>query len=267
MHPVNKALSLLGLRLVRADKNIKKTGNKKYASRAGDIDIDKKNIFMEKYDYYYKLVENNKRGFKVLKNPVFYGGEHPIDHADRICEFAAFHLHNTKPEKVLDIGAWRKFTIGLLGHYDVTTIDIRNIKSSLDNETIMKCDAKKLDIPSNSFDAVICIGGFYTFGLGRYGEEFDLNGDIKAFNEMIRVLRPGGILIFLATITKKDPTIFFNRCRIYNYEMIQRFCDGLDCVDERYISRSAKNFCSVDEIIEPSPANGYDNYLGCWTKR
>ena len=80
---------------------------------------------------------------------------------------------------------------------------------------------------------MVGIGGFYTFGLGRYGDEVDIDADVKSFNEMVRVLKPGGILIFLASITKGEPVIFFNRCRIYNYEMIQKLCEGMDCIDEK----------------------------------
>ena len=58
MNPVNKVLSLFSLRLSRANKTIS----------------DKEKEFREKYDHYYKLAENNKRGFKAFKNYVDYGG-------------------------------------------------------------------------------------------------------------------------------------------------------------------------------------------------
>jgi hypothetical protein len=50
---------------------------------------------------------------------------------------------------------------------------------------------------------------FFFIGLGRYGEEFDLNGDIKIFNEMIRVLKPDDIIIFLVSIKKGHPYFIF----------------------------------------------------------
>ena len=130
---------------------------------------------------------------------------------------------------------------------------------------MVTCDAKKLTIPDNSYDAVLNIGGFYAFGLGRYGDEIDIDADVKACREMVRVLKPGGLFIHLASITAGHPYLFFNRCRIYNYEMIQAFCEGLACIEERYISRTMKRFCSIDEITEAKP-ECYDNYLGCWKK-
>ena len=253
MHPINKVLSLFDIKISRVNNSVKQISSKEKE-------------FLEKYEYYFKQVKSNKRGFNAVKEYIYAQAEHPSSHIDVICEFAAHHLCNAKPKNILDIGAWRQFIIGMLSHYDVTTIDVRSRKSRLSNETIITCDAKDLNIDSNSFDAVVNIGGFYTFGLGRYRDEFDLDTDVKAFNEMVRVLKSGGILIFLASITPGHPVIRFNRCRIYNYEMIKKFCDGLDCVEERYISRRLKNFCSIDEIVEPINSV-YDFYVGCWKKR
>lgn len=254
MNPVNNVLSLFGLRLKYKKESLKLRNEIREA--------------MEKCDRDFEQVKRNNRGFRVLKDFRYQGGEeHPSSHIDVICEFAAKHLHNAKPKNILDIGAWRQFIIGMLSHYDVTTIDIRYRRPRLNNETVLTEDAKSLNIPSNSFDAVLCIGGFHTFGLGRYGDEFDLDTDIKVFNEMVRVLKPGGILIFLASITQGHPFVRFNRCRIYNYEMIQKFCDGLDCVEERYISRRLKDFCSIGEVVDPGPGHEYDFYVGCWRKK
>ena len=96
MNPVNKVLSLFGLRLSRISKAIKQ------------IDSQEKD-FMANYEYYFKQVENNKRGFKAFKNHRYEAGEHPSNNMDLVCEFAAYHLFNTKPKNVLDIGAWRQF--------------------------------------------------------------------------------------------------------------------------------------------------------------
>jgi hypothetical protein len=51
-------------------------------------------------------------------------------------------------------------------------------------------------------------------------------------------------LIFMSSITKGQPSIYFDRSKVFNYEMIQGFCDGLDCVEEMFLSRRLKRFCS-----------------------
>jgi ubiquinone/menaquinone biosynthesis C-methylase UbiE len=184
---------------------------------------------------------------------------------DYQCEFAAYHLYKEKPQSVLDIGSWRLFILGLLAHFNITTIDIRNRKSILKNENVLTCDAKALKIPDESFDAVMCLASLYIFGLGRYGDPFDLDADIKAFHEMVRVLKPGGLLIFSTSIHNSEPVILFNRCRIYNYEMIRNFCNSLNCVEEKFYDRQNKRACSLEELT--TDAKLFDLYMGCWRKK
>jgi ubiquinone/menaquinone biosynthesis C-methylase UbiE len=102
------------------------------------------------------------------------------------------------------------------------------------------------------------------FGLGRYGDSYDLDADKKAFSEMRRVLKPGGILVFTTTITRARPSICFNAHRIYSYGMIKEFCAGMVCVEEKNYSKRLSRFCSLDEVTN-SPKE-WDVYCGCWKK-
>ena len=181
MHPINKLLSFVGLSLSRINTNI---------IRTDDID-DNERAFKQRYENYYKLAEGNKRGFKVIRAYRYQAGRHPFRIQDLEFEFTAYHLRKFNPSSILDIGSYRHFILGLLAHYNVTTLDIRERKSILDNEVIVTCDAKSLSFPNDFFDAVVSLEALPPFGLCRYGDDFDLDADIKAFNEMIRVLKPG----------------------------------------------------------------------------
>ena len=55
-------------------------------------------------------------------------------------------------------------------------------------------------------------------GLGRYGDEIDPQGDIKSINELKRVLKDGGDLLFVTPVGKAK--IEFNAHRIYSFEQI-----------------------------------------------
>ena len=261
MHPVNKLLKVFGFRLSRTDVKSMKMDSKEREYR-------------EQYDDYYKqVVENNKRDFRIFKDYRYQGGLHPTSAGDIMSEFAASHLYKTKPAKVLDIGSYRLFILGMLCHFDLTTIDVRERKPFLENETILTCDAKALNLADNSFDSVISLGALAHFGLGRYGDEFDLDADIKAFSEMTRVMKPGGLLIFATLITggHRHPAILFNRCRIYDYKMIREFCKSLDLIEEKFYHHRDHKFCSLDELnADPTPLDHprpFDLYLGCWAKR
>ena len=252
MHPVNKILSLFGLSLSRVTET--------FVPR-----VSKENEFRENYELGFDQVKNNQRGFEVSRAYRYQTGEHPKGIQDIEFEFLANHLYKAKPLKVLDIGTYRSFILGLLAHYDVATVDVRKRRSMLDNETIVTCDAKALTFPNDSFDSVITIECLPHIGLGRYGDSFDLNGDIKAFNEMMRVLKPGGILIFSTAITGGKPSIAWNARRNYSYEMIRGFCEGMDLVEEKFIDRRAVRFCALEELTT-DPAF-FDYYIGCWRKK
>jgi len=248
MKTVNKLLSLFGLRL----------------SRTKQID-NKEMEFRRKYRDYFEQVKNNKRGFKVYEEYRYDIGDHPMQQIHFESEFSAYHLHKSNAAKVLDIGSSRVFVLGLLAHYDVTTLDIRDRKTILDNETVVTCDAKSLDFPDNSFDAALFLQSLPHFGLGRYGDEFDLDGDIKAFSEITRVIKPDGTLIFSLAMTGGEASIAFNARRNYNYESIQKLCEGLDCVEEKFFNRRDLRFCTLEELT--TDPTSFDYYLGCWKNR
>ena len=251
MHPINKVLSFFGLRLERIN-------------RRSRIPRD----FRANYNQALKEVKRNCGAFQALKDIIAYDvGVHPLTHRDYECEFASRFIDKLKPDNILDIGSYRLWIIGLLSKYRVTTIDIRDRKSMLTSETVVSCDAKALKFADNSFDVVTSLWAIQHFGLGRYGDEFDLDADKKAFDEMIRVLKPNGYLIFSTLITRAPPSIVFNAHRIYSYEMIRTFCagGGLMCEEEKFFSIRRNDFCSLDEVT--TKPNQWDLYFGCWKKK
>jgi len=200
----------------------------------------------------------------VHKTYRYQVGEHPRAQKEFEFEFVASHLYKEKPLKILDIGSYRDFIIGLLAYYDVTTVDIRKRKPTLENETVVTCEAKALNFPDNFFNSVTSIQALPHFGLGRYGDALDLDADIKAFQEMGRVLKRGGVLIFTTAITGGKPSIAWNARRNYSYEMIREFCNGMDLVEEKFFDRQGTRFCAREELTTDPIL--FDYYLGCWRK-
>jgi SAM-dependent methyltransferase len=218
----------------------------------------------EKYNVQWEALARDPRGFEVFQEPVHEPGPHPENFIDHECAFAARHIYRTNPKKILDIGSYRHFILGLLAHYPVTTIDVRPRKTAGENESLATCDAKKLDLPDGSFDLVLSLCTLEHFGLGRYGDEFDLEADLKAFAEMIRVLKTGGILVFTTTITRAAPSVAFNAHRIYDHPLLRALCAGLACEEERYYSHEKGEFCALQEVTDKP--KWWDVYCGCWKK-
>jgi SAM-dependent methyltransferase len=210
-------------------------------------------------------LKENPGGFRIFREPLYEKGFHPENFIDYECAFAAFHIRQVNPKKILDLGSYRHFILGLLAHFPITTIDVRNRKPICQNETVITCDAKRLNLPNHSFDLVLSLCALEHFGLGRYGDEFDLSADQRAFGEMVRVLKPGGRLIFTTTVTRAQPSIAFNAHRVYSHEMLQSICAGLIRVEEKFYSHKLKGFCSPEEVTTDPKC--WDVYLGCWEKR
>lgn len=245
MHPLNRMLSLFGLRLSR-------------------ISMSSPNEFKQQYKRNLYELKKESNEFKIFEEFRYDGGDHPISYMDVECIFAAQNIRKRNSTSILDVGSYRSFILGLLAHYKMMTLDVRGREPFLDNETILTCDAKQLDLPKDSFDTIVSLCALEHFGLGRYGDEFDLDADKKAFNEMVRVLKPGGVLIFTTTITRSGPSIVFNVHRIYNHQMIRALCDGLELNEEKFFSHRIGNFCSLEEVTDLP--GGWDVYCGCWTK-
>lgn len=230
--------------------------------------------FIEQYNRNLFQISKNPGEFAIYKRLRYDAGSHPKSYIDYECEFAARHLNKSShqlrwedklnPAKILDIGSYRHFIIGLLSHSRVTTVDVRARESILPSETIVAGDAKKLDLPDNEFDAVLSLCTLEHMGLGRYGDEFDLEADKKAFAEMIRVLKPNGHLIFSTHITCAQPSLVFNAHRIYSYEMLRAFCGNLICIEEKFYSHKLKSLCALAELTKKPGV--WDVYLGCWRK-
>jgi len=248
MHPINKFLSWFGLQL-------------QPSGRAPRVPED----FMANYNANLaSLMENNSRRFDVFSELYYEAGVHPTNYIDFECGFAAYHMNRLNPNKTLDIGSYRHFILGMLSHFQVTTVDVRNRAPISRNEVIVTCDAKKLTLPANEFDVVVSLCALEHFGLGRYGDEYDLDADKKAFEEIIRVLKPNGCLIFTTMITRAKPSIVFNGSRIYNYEMIRKFCTNLTCEEDKFYSNKIEDFCSFEKVTKEPKT--WDIYCGCWKK-
>lgn len=218
----------------------------------------------EEYARNLEAWQRNPGRFEVFPEPVFDGGAHPENFVDFECAFAAWKIRRLAPRSILDIGSYRHFLLGLQAHFPVTTVDVRERQSLFPHETVLTGDAKNLGLADGSFDLVLSLCTLEHLGLGRYGDELDSEADAKAVREWVRVLKPGGHLIFSTTITRARPAVGFNAHRIYSHEMLREFCAGLAAEEERFYSHRLRAFCAPKEIT--AAPRGWDVYCGCWQK-
>ena len=191
------------------------------------------NCFNYLYNFYYfnSLVRKDKRFCMQLKDikPMLNDNTsntgfdwHYIYHP----AWAARVLSKTKPEFHIDIASTLNFSSIVSAFVPIKFYDYRPADIKLSNFESRYADLTKLPFVSNSIKSLSCMHTIEHIGLGRYGDIIDYNGDLKAINELKRVMKVGGNLLIVVPIGK--PKIVFNAHRIYSYNQIMAYFMGFN---------------------------------------
>lgn len=148
--------------------------------------------------------------------------------------WAARILATTKPEKHIDISSTLYFSSIISAFINTEFYDYRPADIHLDGLSSKATDLNKLQFSDNSIKSLSCMHTVEHIGLGRYGDEIDPDGDLKAIGELKRVLAPEGNLLFVTPIG--NPRILFNAHRVYSYEQIMGCFSGLELKEFSLIS-------------------------------
>ncbi len=132
--------------------------------------------------------------------------------------WAARILAKTKPAEHTDLSSILHFGTMLSAFIPVKFYDYRPAVISLPGYSSGFADLKKLPFADHSIESLSCMHTVEHIGLGRYGDELDPDGDLKAMEELKRVIKPGGSILFVTPVGK--PRVEFNAHRIYSYEQI-----------------------------------------------
>jgi SAM-dependent methyltransferase len=134
-------------------------------------------------------------------------------------------LANSLPAKHVDISSYIFFNAMLSAFIPVEFYDYRPAPLKLSNLVAGSQDLTKLTFADNSIASLSCMHVVEHIGLGRYGDPFDPDGDVKATRELKRVLAPGGLLLFV--VPSGESRIVFNAHRVYNKTQVLNLFDGL----------------------------------------
>lgn len=150
---------------------------------------------------------------------------HYINHT----AWAARTIAALNPEHHVDIGSYLYFSTLISAYVPTTYLDYRPLERRLTNFKSRYADLKGLPFQSNTIKSLSCMHVVGHVGLGRYGDELDPDGDLKAMRELQRSLAVGGNLLFVTPIGK--PRVCFNAHRIYCDQMISQAFDLCELVE------------------------------------
>lgn len=176
--------------------------------------------------------------------------------------WAARVLATTRPEYHVDISSILYFGTMLSAFIPVRFYDYRPAELSLNDYESGFADLKKLSFETGSVPSISCMHTIEHIGLGRYGDELDPQGDLKAIAELQRVIKKGGDILFVTPIGQ--PKIQFNGQRVYAYEQIIDYFSGCELVEFSLIPDAGPM------IIHANPAVVQQQQYGCgcfWFKK
>jgi len=132
--------------------------------------------------------------------------------------WAARKVREINPVIHYDISSSLYFNAIVSAFVPIKFYDYRPAALNLSNLESGEADLYKLPFESNSLQSLSCMHVIEHVGLGRYGDPMDYDGDLKAIEEIKRVLTSGGNLLFVVPIGKN--IIMYNAHRIYTYNQI-----------------------------------------------
>jgi SAM-dependent methyltransferase len=185
------------------------------------------NKFSLKFDEFKELSEKSDKRFSLKWNDRFPClSDNTINtdfdtHYIYHIAWAARILKQTKPEFHTDISSSLFFIAIISAFIPVKFYDYRPANLKLSGLSCDKADLLSLPFSDNSVKSLSCMHTIEHIGLGRYGDNLDYDGDLKAIKELKRVLTIGGNLLFVVPVGK--PKIIFNAHRIYSYDMIMEY--------------------------------------------
>lgn len=176
--------------------------------------------------------------------------------------WAARKVKEIKPAYHTDISSALYFSGIVSAFMPVNFYDYRPADLSLSDFKSASADLTKLFFTDNSLNSLSCLHTVEHIGLGRYGDPIDSTGDLKAINELKRVLAPGGSLLFVVPVG--FPKIEYNAHRVYSYEMIRDYFQELTLQEFSLIDDAGRFIENADPGLVKNQKYG----CGCfWFKK
>ncbi len=130
--------------------------------------------------------------------------------------YIAQQIFKQKPNKHVDIGSRIDgFVAHVASFRPIEVLDIRANESHQQNIVFRQADLMEQNADLNEYaDSVSCLHTIEHFGLGRYGDQIDLDGHLKGLSNIMSMVKKNGIFYFSTPIGPQR--IEFNAHRIFS---------------------------------------------------
>ncbi len=206
-----------------------------------------KNDSLWKFKYYPILTDKHDQSGKA-RGQYFYQDL-----------YVANLIFQKNPIRHIDIGSRIDgFVTHVASFRKIDVFDIRTLKNDILNVNFIQADLMQ---PQKELiectDSLSCLHTIEHFGLGRYGDQIDLDGHIKGLDNMYKILKKGGLFYFSTQIGHN--TIAFNAHRIFSISyLLNLFQEKYEIISFSFIDDKDKFHTDVtlsEDLI--------NNNLGC----
>jgi hypothetical protein len=140
--------------------------------------------------------------------------------------------------KHVDIASSALMISVLSAFVDTTFVDYRPLRAKLIGLDSMQGNILALPFLSGQISSLSCLHVIEHIGLGRYGDDLDPMGSVKAARELQRVIAPDGHLYVSLPIGRER--ICFNAHRVHSPESVIRLFYQLKLIDFAYVNDNGK---------------------------
>jgi ubiquinone/menaquinone biosynthesis C-methylase UbiE len=198
----------------------------------------------------------------VLPNPIFHRSFDRLH--SRCIEYPFTASQLGKAERILDVGSvkadrvWINWLEQLPLEVHATDYDDNNEKIFV-NSQFHQADLRNLPLPDNYYDVVMAVSVIEHIGLAAPQvnstslPEIDIDGDVKAFKELLRVLKPSGRLIVTFPYSIKATIIGNDSARTYDWEAIQQFNSLATPIVQDYYEYQSEQWSILFRDKKPAP--------------
>ena len=176
----------------------------------------------------------------------------------------AQQIHRAAPGRHVDVGSRVDgFVAHVASFMPIEVIDIRPLSTTADNITFTQRD---LMIPDDRFDdytdSLSCLHTLEHFGLGRYGDPIDYHGYVKGFENLARMVRPGGTFYLSLPISRRQ-RIEFDAHRLFGVPHVVELVEGQFDIVEAAIVNDAEDVVRDVDVRSPEAQRTFDVEYGC----
>lgn len=153
--------------------------------------------------------------------------------------YVAKKVYDAEPIRHVDIGSRVDGFIAHLAVFrKVVVLDVRQTTTKVANIEFVQADMMDLESELyESCDSLSSLHALEHFGLGRYGDPIDVDGHLKGFENMYKLLKANGTLYF--SVPMGTLRIEFNAHRVFSLDYL------LSMFKERFV---VKDFAYIDDM-------------------